>query len=283
MKSYCAVRFPRAGLGNRLIPWARAEVFAEINQLDFVRPQWMQFKIGPFLRGEIDMRLYGGQFRQRAGYLPWWRGFYPFSRTINNPKLCDNANREDVAYVFDDHTILFSDLIGYRNIVSRRLCQVTRSNVKAKAEALGDSSLAVHIRLGDFKAIPGMASSIDWYARTIQELLKAFPKLSPALVFSDASDSEIAPVLSIPSVRRVTTGSALGDIWALSRSKVLVASGNSSFSAWASYLSQSPTLYEPGHDLRGFFNFDPAVNWIWEASLGKDATYLADLACIINR
>lgn len=282
MRSYCFVRFPRAGLGNRLIPWARAEVFADLHQVDFVRPQWVQFKVGPLLRGEPDLRLYAGQFCQRSGTLPTWKRFWPVVQQVDNPRFDMEPIVRDVAYLFDDYSLFFSDLVGHNDLIVNRLRQVTRSKVLARAEDLVGASLAVHIRLGDFRSIPGAASSIEWYAQTVHELLEAFPQLSPALVFSDASDVEIASVLSHPLVKRVTTGTALGDLWALSRARVLVASGNSSFSAWASYLSQMPTLYEPGRDLRQFFKHDPAVNWLWEANSGHESDYLNKVAHFLD-
>ncbi len=69
------------------------------------------------------------------------------------------------------------------------------------------------------------------------------------------------------SCQRRDTGSAIGDMLLLSRAEVFLASG-SSFSAWASFLGQMPTLTHPGLGLTRLFGlrtqgaflgeFDPA-------------------------
>lgn len=51
-------RLPKAGLGNMLLIWSRAVLFADINHLPVVAPDWSKFVIEPYLRGERDKRYY---------------------------------------------------------------------------------------------------------------------------------------------------------------------------------------------------------------------------------
>src|SRR5438105_4171690 len=59
---YCAARLPRAGLANRLFPYARCLVYSQRHGLPMLAPRWSQIKIGPLLRRETDSRLYNGMF-----------------------------------------------------------------------------------------------------------------------------------------------------------------------------------------------------------------------------
>src|SRR5262249_41653050 len=64
----------RAGLGNMLFPWARAEVFRQVHKVPMLATQWTQPKIGPLLRGEKDLRYYVGLF-DNAGQIGGLRKF----------------------------------------------------------------------------------------------------------------------------------------------------------------------------------------------------------------
>src|SRR5438309_1148882 len=62
----CEAVLPRAGLGNRLFPWARCRVFSFASKVPMVSPRWTQLKIGPLLRNESDLRLYFNLFKPGA-------------------------------------------------------------------------------------------------------------------------------------------------------------------------------------------------------------------------
>src|SRR5260370_306045 len=63
---YCEAVLPRAGLGNRLFPWARCRLFSFTNKVPMLSPRWAQLKVGPFVRGEADRRLYFDLFKPGA-------------------------------------------------------------------------------------------------------------------------------------------------------------------------------------------------------------------------
>ena len=59
---YCEAIFPRgAGLGTRLFPWARCVIFSHVNRVPMLASQWVQPRVGPLLRGGIDLRAYHRQ------------------------------------------------------------------------------------------------------------------------------------------------------------------------------------------------------------------------------
>ena len=68
----------------------------------------------------------------------------------------------------------------------------------------------------------------------------------------------------MPRVTRVDYGSGLGDMFGLSRSRLLIASG-STFSMWGSYLGQVPTLWHPGKLLQNLLVEHPGHEFEWAA------------------
>src|SRR2546425_10097984 len=59
---YCEVQFARGtGFGNKLFPWARCKIFSELHQVPMLAPVWFNPRIGPLLRGGIDLSAYHHQ------------------------------------------------------------------------------------------------------------------------------------------------------------------------------------------------------------------------------
>jgi len=59
---YVVCKLPNAGLGNKLLVWAKAMVFAHINQLELWVSPWFQMKLKSLLRKE-QSRFYLQQLR----------------------------------------------------------------------------------------------------------------------------------------------------------------------------------------------------------------------------
>ena len=57
---------PRCGLGNKMLVWAKACVFAKKHDLPMFTYGWEQFNIGPWLRGEKSNRYYAGYFKKNG-------------------------------------------------------------------------------------------------------------------------------------------------------------------------------------------------------------------------
>ena len=75
----------------------------------------------------------------------------------------------------------------------------------------------------------------------------------PIYVFSDAEDEYLKDILNLENCNRVHFGSAISDMIALSNARLLVASG-STFSMWASFLGQNPTIWFPGQMRQSLIN-----------------------------
>ena len=60
-------RLGGAGLGNILLPWATAIVYAKTHNLTRLQTTWKNLKIGTFLRKERDKRMYFDLFTGKDG------------------------------------------------------------------------------------------------------------------------------------------------------------------------------------------------------------------------
>jgi len=112
------------------------------------------------------------------------------------------------------------------------------------------SSISFHIRLGDFNraviddvrnGLHNSSLPIMWYVSMLEQIRGALGYEIKAYIFSDGTEQELNPILSLPNVERITFGTSIADILALSKAKLLVASG-SSFSMWARYLGRMNTI-----------------------------------------
>ena len=138
--------------------------------------------------------------------------------------------------------------------------------------SFGETSIAVHVRLGDFAAAPqspfataavNVRQPLAWYSRAIELIRDALGNV-PAFVFSDGSDQEVAELLAMPSTTRAHFGSSIADLLAMSRAGALVASG-STFSMWASYLGRMPVIWHTGQHRQQLYLDSPAA----ETELGE--------------
>lgn len=109
------------------------------------------------------------------------------------------------------------------------------------------------VRLGDFArgsqqeleaGLPNMSIPVSWYVSIVKQVRRVLPD-APVYLFSDGTDEELAELLALPHVERITFGTAITDIMAMRKAKVFVASG-STFSRWVRFLGQMTTIAYPG-------------------------------------
>lgn len=255
----------RPGLGNRLFPWARAEIFAARVNGRVIAPQWTQLKLGPMLRRETDLRLYTNLFTNRD-YIRGPRRWLALALTTRirgeeANDLLDDLAPEQAARRLDGKIVEFrgyegwfrEDLKHHRDLVRERLWAITSGAVRRQVESFTlPTEIVAHVRRGDMRVLapgeefngrPGYAESERYFSTVIEQIRAAAGEL-PVTIFTNAHPGELAEIPSLPGVRIVPPGhTALTDIWLMSRARVLIASSSSSFSAWASYLGGMPTIW----------------------------------------
>lgn len=258
---------PRAGLGNMLLIWARAAVFAQINNLPMVTPVWTKLRLGPYLRSERDKRNYQSFFTRDRCISRWeclpqlvlFKG-----RCVHNPSLrkldCQQIEKKNYSYIFEGvptWDTCFTEILKYQPIVKERLFSMLSPSVRIELEKQPAPIIGVHVRMGDFKQQePGQEltkasvhtrTSLEWYIKTINIIREIAGYDLPITVFSDGQESELSKILSLSKVTRAKSRSAIVDLLTLSRSKLLITSSRSTFSAWSSYLSDGSTIWHPAH------------------------------------
>jgi hypothetical protein len=243
------------GLGNMLFPWARATVAAQKRGYMLIEPTWPQIKIGPFIRGERDGRSYSGLFTAAENSL---HGVMRLKTLLTHRRVpesaIEKANHGDVV-VFSGMADYFKSILAEHGIVMAGLRTIADEEQR---EGLGwnfSSSVCVHVRLGDFASgvsdltiasgKTNVRIPLEWYRDVVEGIRAVRGRGIRVFLFSDGDDKELAPLLELDGCTRLSFGSALADLLALSRSELLVASG-STFSMWASYLGRMPVFWYPG-------------------------------------
>ena len=233
------IRLGGAGLGNILFPWAAALVYAKTHKLIRIQTTWKNLKFGTFIRKERDKRMYMDLFTGSDGL----SGFKKF--------LLLNFSKN--VKVFSGMNELFEPFKNNQIFVKKELLKMINPYHLTRAKEFNSNSIAIHIRMGDFNnpinenilrnGAWNYRLPIKWYVSIIEKIQKE--SSLPIYIFSDAEDSELKEILAYDNCHRAYFGSAISDMLALSACKVLISSA-STFSMWASFLGQMPTIWFPG-------------------------------------
>jgi len=233
------VRLGGAGLGNIMFPWATALVYAKKHNLKRIQTTWKNLKFGTFIRKERDKRMYMNLFLETDGI----SGFKKFF-------LLNFSNN---IMVFSGMNDLFEPFKNDQKFVKSELIKIINPYHIKRANEFNSNSIAIHIRMGDFanpineKVLRNGAWNyrlpIKWYICLIEKIQKESDL--PIYIFSDAEDCELKEILAYDNCNRAYFGSSISDMLALSTCKVLISSA-STFSMWASFLGQMPTIWFPG-------------------------------------
>jgi len=249
-------RISGGGLGNILFPWARALVFAHRQNRELIPPVWTSLKIGTFIRHEKDKRLYRDLFIAPSliqRLLRFYLLSFSSKQYETDPEFSNDTGSKII--VFRGMGSLFRDLYNEQSLVKTELLKIVHP---AQLEAIRNfygGGINVHIRLGDF-SIPENEQELrsgawnyripmKWYLVIINRLIQHLKYPIEINIFSDGEDEELKEILELPNARRRFFGSSIADLLALSRAKVLIGSG-STFSMWASFLGQVPSIWFPG-------------------------------------
>lgn len=246
------LRSPGPGLGNLLLPISRALIGAKRFGGEFVFPTMRQFKIGTYLRNEPDKRTYGDVFRGRN----WdeWRLW--FNAKLSRQKVLegDATPFPNAVRTYSGLGKYFHDLQGHDKLIENWI----RTNARLSG-AIDDYDIGVLIRLGDYTDyIPNSPRAnvrlpFSWYDSAIKMAIEIADVNSPDIVFfSDADESEIAPIIAKWKGRFNPGKNAVTDMLNLSKGRVAVTS-RSTFSMWSTFLSDSHAIWDEEFDLERCF------------------------------
>ncbi len=246
------------GLGNMLFTYARALLYARKYDAELIWPTWRSIPIGQILRGDSNKRFYHDLFVNHVGAIMGVKKVWLLfsKKKIAEKELgsmyseCDNK-----VIVFSGMEGEFEPLMGKGNSsFLYQHFQVILQDRNRKALSFDPGNgVCIHVRLGDFTrgseqelraGRSNMSIPISWYVDIVKQLQKILPD-EPMYIFSDGTNEELAELLALPHTERVTFGTAIADIMAMTKAKVFVASG-STFSRWVRFLGQMTTIAYPG-------------------------------------
>lgn len=253
---------PNAGLGNCLFVWANATVFAQINQLSLHTVGWNRFHIGPWLRGERVKRSYNNYFLQNSSVKTWFItnfGRYFSNKLLLNPditiSICKNTNYI-IFNTLPHWSDYFQGIKEYRSLVKTALFKNLTSNIQAILSRQTNPEIGVHVRLGDFRKLDEgedfakvglVRTPLDYFEMVIKEIRSLHHKEMAVTLFSDGHSHELSSLLKLPNVKLAPTNPDIVDLILLSKSKIIITSASSTFSAWAGFLSDAALIIHPDH------------------------------------
>ena len=97
------VRLGGPGLGNLLIFYAQAIIYAHEHDCKIIHPTWPSIKLGPYIRHERDKRFYGDLFTNNTGEISGLQKsrLLLFSRKINASQA--HEARDGDVIIFDGY------------------------------------------------------------------------------------------------------------------------------------------------------------------------------------
>jgi hypothetical protein len=236
-------------LGNLLMPWARCMIAAHTEGLPVLAPTWPQLKVGPLLRGEADLRSYAGVFLSQGDEIDGPRRIFALAAGSRFSESGDTLRQGLSSLrlrVFSGMGGMFGPLRGHSQLIGSEL--MARVRPEHIPDLSSPTPLGIHVRCADFRVTtsvgPGGVRSgervpIRYYVHALEALRAAFDGPVPATVYSDGTNEEIAPLLALDHVHRAPSKSAMFDMLAMSRHRVLLGSPHSTFSMWAAFLGES--------------------------------------------
>jgi hypothetical protein len=246
------VRHGGAGLGNLLLPWARALVYARPRGIAVEWPIWSQYYPEAWEHGDRDKRFYGTFFRRTADYAPpqrvWETERIPFRwfrkksilKFSEDQKSDFEASVEPAVLCFHGLGSFYKDFLGHNTQIWDELRKISRLNL-SKARERGRGAIGVHVRLRDFSRL-GWATPIDWYVEQVSEIRKRLPH-KRVVVFCDDGPRGIERLLAFNDVEYSSTSSnALLDLAHMSGVDGMIVGNGSTFSGWAIFFGGMPIL-----------------------------------------
>lgn len=244
MKSKVYVQFPRTGLGNMMLIWARGVVLSKAYNIPLVCSLWYGLRFGPIVRNEPKKRFYWGYFKEtpilaiiKTTLNSWFvKKEYNFQNYNINP-----PDKKIGLYIYNKVVIdydLFGLIRHHQPLIKSELDQLLLPEMKEALTKYNKPVISVHIRRGDFKNSAAF-TPITYFIKAIQCIRENVGEVWPVTVFTDARMNEIEEIFTQPQVYMAEDKADILDILLMSQSKVMVLSKSSTFSYWAAFLSDA--------------------------------------------
>lgn len=232
----------RRGLCNMLFTWAQAVSYCYNQNAKMIAPVWTRLtRIGPLLRGERYKRYYGGEFTNNgyvSGIRRWWLLHF---------------NKGSIR-TFRGMDGFFDPFIKNQKIIKEELSRIIAPSILLEVQRIVQEEpyVGVHVRRGDF-VVAGLLTPDEWYIRAIEAALKSAADqgvdIHTIRVFTDGYPDEVAFISKAFMRHKVVVmkkAPAIQDVLAMSNAVILVCTADSTFSMWAVFLGQIPSVWRKG-------------------------------------
>jgi len=261
---------PDTGLGNKMLVWAKAFVFAKKQNLQLFQSPWWGFHWGAWFRYEKYKRVYLGYFKKNPFFTHFKFILFRLNALIVFEPIDLISSNKKRVYVFNKvvtSSDYFQSLKPFREEIRLELNSLILPKLLKDLEKYPSPVIGVHIRRGDFK-LGSTITPESFFISSIIAIRNITGKDLAVEVFTDAFPQEIAMLLSLPNVYLAKPKPDILDILLLSRSKICILSIGSTFSFWAGFLSDGILLRHPNEwhplvrpsDINKLYyeaNFDP--------------------------
>ena len=254
-------KLPNAGLGNRLFPLMHAHLFAELNDLPIIVTGYHRLKIGPYVRAEKSKRSYKGFFKFEksiAGEVIDRRTIKKLEKegeVIKEPpvKKMEVDELKNKVFVFEeisDFEDYFGRLKDHRAEVTNILYSLIHTTIKDELDQKDVAAIGVHVRMGDFRKLREgeefrsghVRTPLEYFVNCIKTIRQINGENLGVAIFTDGYKEELEEILKLGNTTIIEDNPDLVDLLLLSRSKIILPTHGSTFSAWAAFLSNSPVV-----------------------------------------
>lgn len=239
------------GLGNSLLIWSKAKVYSNIYNLKFIEPSWNNLKLRNIF--DFNYRNYSKYFINKNFSFQQIRIIYE-TKKISEEYFFKNKLNGKKDYkkllIIDNHNTFFEPLKNHRQFVKDSIMENLNKNFNSFENQNYKNVVGMHVRRNDFVKTRDQDSTqtdIDWFIKIKNKLDEIFDRSLKFHIFSDSNNPfDLSKLLELDRVELKKSKSDIEDMLTLSKSKIIVGSKNSTFSHWASFLEEKPTIWDEG-------------------------------------
>lgn len=251
-------KLPNAGLGNMLFVWARALVFAHINNAKFVYSGWKKLRLKTIFKTRKLGRFYSFfEKGNQISNISYWFLKVTRKKKLIEPSFLNNTEFNLATFNkiphWDDY---FKDIKEYNKLISIELRKIIKNDYLTYLNNVDKPLIGVHIRMGDFKRLlpnqdfketGGVRTPLFYFNNIINQIRLITGKNTPVTIFSDGNKTELIEIFNLGNINFAQTPNEITDLMLLSHSKIIITSAGSTFGYWAGFLSNAILIMHPDH------------------------------------
>ncbi len=249
-RNFVQVVLPKAGLGHSMQSYSRAFSYYAAGHAEFIHPHWFKFRIGPYLRNELDKRSYHRIIRTPSEWgLSQWHSLRRCFNQVVTEDAFDPNSQGQFLVVKDDRPHRFSLIQPYRSQFVDALHSISR--IKPVQRLGASPTIGIFHRSGDMRGRHPSQSDdrrlrthgygyipVGYAAEALLKVRRIAGWCVPAVLSSDGDADEIHPIMTQGNVALARSDSALTNMLEMSQHDVLII-GTSSYGRWSWFLGDA--------------------------------------------